>query len=1007
MLAFTSSPAAELRSPSSSATTMSASRSSGHAVDMSPCPGPRIPSPVANGQELHRHLVKRRLISEGFGSGSCADLASQSTPPPWGAGCNWLPTPQSVAVNRAAQQRPMQSPRASQTRAPSVPVDKAPPSTQQSRIPPLVRICLPGSGLPQRYQSPVPTNPPISSGVDNSASCPPGPPAQVSSHLVPVQPSTLPFPGVPGVLKTLVPGGSSPPMPATRQGRTSPSKSAILARALSPSRIGTLASAASPSKSATHVGSSCSTSAPFASGTAQSQASGVAVAPVAAAATVAVSGKGPRKGGVSGGLGGPSSCGCSGSGCYQSGGEISVASGDHRFLPRFPSASETTHRTLLINSSVLSNTASTSAPASKSLGSASKDKDDVDLIRKENEDLKCQLANLSSKLAGETAKEQEKSKSHQKSMIRKMKALEQEYNSKIAGLHQQREEMLATQAKLQEKIGTLQNQREIMEATMKLEVKQLERDKAILKDETDALREICAERSELLENVRAELWHWRARSDRDREEARAERAHEAASEVWFRRWPRSPGRGSLEQNDRRRAGFLDDVAGPPACSEGHLRKVMTRSEATTVEMEEAISSVEALLNEAKHELSGKQRREKRAAFEALYEAIDARNEAELENALARARLVGVDTEDVEKAEIALAKLFGMTDEERARKRLHKLNVESSRRAFLYVKKDEDELLQTLLENLDDGLRWQDWKDHAGRTLLQCAHDLRATNVQQYLAGKLRIESMPPPAPLSTSVASSLDGFNAAPSESASPAVASDMSEPVAISQRPRRVTRNLQEEFQNESGNDSFMAAISSNPKVSAVPPSSPVSVSVVGGTSHPISSEQRCSAVDEPSHAAEACATSGSQGNGALAKPLQFLTLSESEELEVKTMSFRSVVKDDFQAIKEMIAMVPQDTWTSWRNKADKDLLTLAIERGASKSYSAIGKALGLVSEMKREVFEERESVWIMFVGEVQPQRATVLEYTPASADDVLIELWTGHDAPTRVQRSLVLKSH
>jgi len=59
----------------------------------------------------------------------------------------------------------------------------------------------------------------------------------------------------------------------------------------------------------------------------------------------------------------------------------------------------------------------------------------------------------------------------------------------------------------------------------------------------------------------------------------------------------------------------------------------------------------------------------------------------------------------------------------------------------------------------------------------------------------------------------------------------------------------------------------------------------------------------------------------------------------------------------------------------------------------------------MKQEAFEERESVWIYPVGEVQPLRATVLEDTPEEAEDVLIEYWDGDQPPSRIEKCMVRK--
>ncbi|CAK0817910.1 unnamed protein product, partial [Prorocentrum cordatum] len=93
----------------------------------------------------------------------------------------------------------------------------------------------------------------------------------------------------------------------------------------------------------------------------------------------------------------------------------------------------------------------------------------------------------------------------------------------------------------------------------------------------------------------------------------------------------------------------------------------------------------------------------------------------------------------------------------------------------------------------------------------------------------------------------------------------------------------------------------------------------------------------------------------------------------------------------------------TGWENKAGKDLLTLAQERGSTCVYAMLARALGMVHEVKREAYAEREAVWVFAQGEVQPRRATVVEDTPEEADDVLIEYWDGDAPPEPVERCMV----
>merc|ERR1712039_350553 len=138
---------------------------------------------------------------------------------------------------------------------------------------------------------------------------------------------------------------------------------------------------------------------------------------------------------------------------------------------------------------------------------------------------------------------------------------------------------------------------------------------------------------------------------------------------------------------------------------------------------------------------------------------------------------------------------------------------------------------------------------------------------------------------------------------------------------------------------------------------------------------------------------------------PVHAVTQDKAEEAEMKLQAFRAVVKDDIATLESILDRIPRKVWERWQNKAGKDLMTLSEERGSKNAYSSLAKALGLVEELKRESFEERETVWIFKPGEVQPLRATVLEDTPEEADEVLIEYWEGTEGEARVDRCMVRK--
>merc|ERR1719203_717687 len=129
---------------------------------------------------------------------------------------------------------------------------------------------------------------------------------------------------------------------------------------------------------------------------------------------------------------------------------------------------------------------------------------------------------------------------------------------------------------------------------------------------------------------------------------------------------------------------LEDYQG---CSESRLRSAMTRSGVTTCELAEAVSAVEALLGEAKRELQARQFRERRAAFELLHDTVAKWDEGALVKAIAEARRTKVDAEDIEKVETRLHDLRSLTDEQRAARAKHEVEVEAKRVAFMLVKRN--------------------------------------------------------------------------------------------------------------------------------------------------------------------------------------------------------------------------------------------------------------------------------------------------------------------------------
>lgn len=134
-------------------------------------------------------------------------------------------------------------------------------------------------------------------------------------------------------------------------------------------------------------------------------------------------------------------------------------------------------------------------------------------------------------------------------------------------------------------------------------------------------------------------------------------------------------------------------------------------------------------------------------------------------------------------------------------------------------------------------------------------------------------------------------------------------------------------------------------------------------------------------------------------------ISLSQEEVDALKKEAFRNVVQNKMQELDDVLAQLPVRVWSCWENKAGKDLITLSQERGSSGAYCILAKRLGIVQELKKDSFEEREDVWVFLPGEVQPLRATVLEDTPEEQDDVLIQYWDGDEPEKRIEKCLVRK--
>ncbi|CAE6973623.1 unnamed protein product [Symbiodinium natans] len=297
-------------------------------------------------------------------------------------------------------------------------------------------------------------------------------------------------------------------------------------------------------------------------------------------------------------------------------------------------------------------------------------------------------------------------------------------------------------------------------------------------------------------------------------------------------------------------------------------------------------------------------------------------------------------------------------------------------AFHYVKKGNVDAIKTILENLDDNVRWQDWRDYCGRTLQSYAREMKADQVAEFLSSLASTASPRPSVPRSEkSRASSRPSSVALDEEVLGDAEDAEEEEPSHLVAMTNSNNLDPQEDYQEDYFPSNWMEE----------------KVSAKHSHAHRLAevTRQVSEATEEGEELEEEPSTS----------------LSQEEQDALKKEAFRNVVQDKMQELDEVLAQLPVQIWSCWENKAGKDLITLSQERGSSGAYCILAKRLGIVQELKKDSFEEREDVWVFLPGEVQPLRATVLEDTPEEQDDVLIQYWDGDDPATRIEKCLVRK--
>jgi hypothetical protein len=366
----------------------------------------------------------------------------------------------------------------------------------------------------------------------------------------------------------------------------------------------------------------------------------------------------------------------------------------------------------------------------------------------------------------------------------------------------------------------------------------------------------------------------------------------------------------------------------------------------------------------------------------------------------------------------LKEMQSLTDEQRQSKASKAKETACKKEAFVLVKKDDGKGLTALLDGLDPSVRWRDWRDVNGRTLWRYANDLKSKDVQAVLATQLGSASSRDPhsprvrrAVLSGQAGESNNG--AAPigyplspsanSEVAPPSPASPVS-PSSPSRKPSGDSA--------ETGNAPAEATQLHRTRTEAVLPSADAdndsqempqtlrrNKTAPGG----IGRGPRITCLLDLGPEDDEVSRPSPLAYSGVSPRISPSLGSNSFEDQLKARAFRAVGQDDGVALAEVLEQTTIEVAAAWENRAGTTLLTLSEERKSAEAYSVLAKAFGMVVEMRREEYEERDTVWVFVKGEVMPKRATVLEDTPAEADTVLLEYWDGDEPAKHVERSRV----
>merc|ERR1719424_1881559 len=329
----------------------------------------------------------------------------------------------------------------------------------------------------------------------------------------------------------------------------------------------------------------------------------------------------------------------------------------------------------------------------------------------------------------------------------------------------------------------------------------------------------------------------------------------------------------------------------------------------------------------------------------------------------------------------------MSVEEQQKAALKELSKKKKEQAYLFAKRDNVGELRALLEGLEEEILWQDWKDHAGRSLWRYSQELKAVEVEAYLAPLVGKQPLLMPRRMIQE-----------PLQEPSPLVS------------PREM---LREHCEDEAAQamESLTAAIEMN--ATNCEPTKEITVVAIEikAMDCETTMDPDCSYDDmdlASSYAANTpitpCRSVGSKESSS--QPSSSIAPVDPHVDALKMKAFRAVVQDDTGSLDEVLVALPVAAWSEWQNKAGKTLLALSEERGSSLACAALMRALGMVRERKRESFTDGESVWVLEPGEVQPRRATVREAASSSAENVLLEFWDDYCDAAYVPHCKIMKS-